>query len=411
MAVLQDFFDVLVIGGGPAGSVAAALLNKKGYRVLILEKEYFPRFSLGESLLPQCMAYLEEAGMLTAVEAANFQFKNGAAFTRGDNYESYDFREKFTEGIGTTFQVLREHFDKILADQAEKQGVEIRYGHVVTAYEEVLNGAVLTVDDEAKKTYSLQAKFVLDASGFGRVLPRLLGLEKATTLSLRTSMFTHVQDNIDDNRHDRNKILITVHPEHPEIWYWLIPFSNGRSSLGVVVPQVFLEEMPGGSDSRLKTLVSQGGLLAAFLENAKYDMPVNSVGGYSCDVSRMYGKNFALLGNAGEFLDPVLSSGVTIALKSASLAANVVDRQLAEKQPDWQNEFVEPLKQGVDTFREFVEAWYDERFQDIVFSKLKNEKVTRMISSVLAGYVWDTKNPYVETPSRLSTLAELCRGE
>ena len=411
MTLSQGCFDVVVIGAGPAGSVAAALLNKKGYRVLILEKEYFPRFSIGESLLPQCMTYLEQAGMLAAVEEAAFQYKNGAAFSRGDDYEYYDFRDKFTEGRGTTFQVQRDRFDKILADEAEKQGVEIRYGQTVIAYEAGLDDATLTVKNEQGDDYQLKAKFVLDASGFGRVLPRLLNLEKATTLLSRSSVFTHIQDNITDSRYDRDKILITVHPEHHEIWYWLIPFSNGRASIGAVVPQEFLDAMPGDSESRLKTLISQGGMLAEVLAEADFDTSVRSISGYSSDVETLYGDNFALLGNAGEFLDPVFSSGVTIALKSASLAADVVDRELTGKEPDWQQEFVLPLKQGVNTFREFVEGWYDERFQDVVFSKVKNEKVTRMISSILAGYAWDIKNPYVESPSRLSTLAELCRNE
>lgn len=410
MTVSQGSFDVVVIGAGPSGTVAAALLNKKGYRVLIVEKEHFPRFSIGESLLPQCMTYLEQAGMLASVEAAKFQFKNGAAFTRGGDYQQYDFREKFTDGWGTTFQVQRDQFDKILADEAEKQGVEIRYGQTVKAYSSDSDRATLTVQNEQDEDYQLSAKFVLDASGFGRVLPRLLNLEKSSSLLPRTSVFTHVKDNITDNRYDRDKILITVHPEHHAIWYWLIPFSNGRSSIGAVVPTDYLDAMQGDSEDRLKTLVSEGGMLAEVLSNAEYDTPVRSIGGYSCDVTTLYGDNFALLGNAGEFLDPVFSSGVTIALKSASLAADIVDKQLAGEQADWENEFVLPLKKGVNTFKEFVEGWYDERFQDVIFSNMENEKMTRMISSILAGYAWDDENPYVKNPSRLSTMAELCRN-
>ena len=411
MTVDAKNLDVIVIGAGPSGSVAAALLNKAGYRVMILEKEFFPRFSIGESLLPQSMSYLEEAGMIPAVEKAKFQAKNGAAFTRGDAYESYDFREKFTEGWGTTFQVQRDKFDKVLADEAERQGVDIRYGETVVAYASDPAGVTLTVSNGNSVNYPLHAKFVLDASGFGRVLPRLLKLEKASNLLSRTSLFTHIEDNITDSRYDRHKILITTHPKHHDIWYWLIPFSNGRASVGVVVPQEYLEAMQGGEEEALKQLISEGGMLADILAHANFDTPINSISGYSCDVESLYGDKFALLGNAGEFLDPVFSSGVTIALKSASLAAAVVDRQLSGQTPDWEKEFSIPLKQGVNTFREFVEGWYDERFQDIIFSTLKNDQVERMICSVLAGYAWDVKNPYVKNPSRLTTLAALCRKE
>lgn len=406
----QGCFDVVVIGAGPSGAVASALLNKQGYRVLVLEKEYFPRFSIGESLLPQSMAFLEEAGMLPAVEAAGFQFKDGAAFACGDKRDFFDFREKFSSGWGTTFQVQRDRFDKILADEASRQGVEIHYGHTVTTFAYDAGKATLQVLDDEGLEYTLEARFALDASGFGRVLPRLLGLEQPSNLAARTSLFTHIQDNSSAEGFDRNKILITVHPLHRDIWYWLIPFSNGRASVGVVASREFLADFQGDAESKLRTLVAQAGTLANVLSEAQFDTRVGMIDGYSCNVKCLSGEGFALLGNAGEFLDPVFSSGVTIALKSASLAAGVVGRELAGQQPDWEQEYAVPLKRGVNTFREFVEGWYDGRLQDVIFAPDKSEPVKRMISSILAGYAWDLDNPYVKDSSRLSTLAELCRN-
>ncbi|WP_339718442.1 NAD(P)/FAD-dependent oxidoreductase [Marinomonas primoryensis] len=104
-------YDVVVIGAGPSGAVASSILSEKGYRVLVLEKQHFPRFSIGESLLPQCMEILESAGMLQAVVEAGFQYKNGAAFATNNQYSSFDFREKFSTGWGTTYQVQRAQFD------------------------------------------------------------------------------------------------------------------------------------------------------------------------------------------------------------------------------------------------------------------------------------------------------------
>ena len=410
MSMPKGSFDIIVIGAGPSGAVASALLNKKGYKVLVVEKEHFPRFSIGESLLPQCMAYLEQADMLDSVEEAKFQHKNGAAFAYGDRYTFFDFREKFSEGWGTTFQVQRDRFDKILADEAEKQGVTICYGHAVTAFKSEPNKVHLSVQTDKGESYDISAKFALDASGFGRVLPRLLDLGLPPDLAVRSSFFTHVEDNINDDRFDREKILITVHPEHRDLWYWLIPFSNGRSSIGAVVPEGFFSGNSEDRESKLRGLVAESGLMNEVLKNAVFDTEVRETGGYSCKVKQLYGDGFALLGNAGEFLDPVFSSGVTIALASASLAAATVDRQLSGLQPDWDAEYANPLMVGVDTFREFVEGWYDERFQDIIFSDLKNENVTGMISSILAGYAWDQENPYVDKPSRLNTLVEICRG-
>jgi hypothetical protein len=402
-------FDVTVIGAGPAGSVAAALVNKMSHRVLVLERQHFPRFSIGESLLPQCMTFLQQAGMLTAVERAGFQLKNGAMFCRGDKSDSFDFSEKFSSGWGTTFQVQRDRFDEILADEARRQGVEIRFGHTLTAFESESDRVSLEVEDEAGKSYRIETRFVLDASGFGRVLPRLLDLELASSLAHRSSIFTHIKDNIADLKFDRDKILITVHPELQHVWYWLIPFSNGRASIGVIAADDLLADMPGDSGHQLHAFIAQEPTLAGLLENAVFDTRIGVIEGYSANVKQMFGKDFALLGNAGEFLDPVFSSGVTIALKSACLAADVLDRHLRGLRPDWNQEFVIPLKQGVDTFRIFVEAWYDGRLQDIIFAPNKNESVKRMICSILAGYAWDTENQYVKNHERINTLAELCR--
>lgn len=234
--------DVVIIGAGPSGAIAASLLHRAGKRVLVLERQHFPRFSIGESLLPCCMNFIEEAGMLEAVNAAGFQFKNGAAFRRNGAYTTFDFTDKFTPGHGTTFQVQRGSFDKLLADTAEAQGVEIRYGHTVQSID-ISAKPGLVVSTEAGDSYRVEAEFMLDASGFGRVLPRLLDLERPSNLPSRMAIFTHVEDRISDANFDRNKILISVHPEHQDIWYWLIPFSNGRCSLGVVAEPHLLEQI------------------------------------------------------------------------------------------------------------------------------------------------------------------------
>jgi flavin-dependent dehydrogenase len=123
----------------------------------------------------------------------------------------------------------------------------------------------------------------------------------------------------------------------------------------------------------------------------------------------MHGPGFALLGNAAEFLDPVFSSGVTIAMRSASMATKVLDRQLRGETVDWSSEFEEPLRRGVDTFRAYVRAWYDGRFQDIMFAKTQPPEIRRMICAILAGYAWDVENPFVAEPERrLDMVAQLC---
>ena len=409
MSQSQSCFDVVVIGAGPAGTLAASLLQQKGYSVLVVEKQYFPRFSIGESLLPQCMEFLQEAGMLAAVEAEGFQLKNGALFSCADKLASFDFGEKLSQGWGTTYQVPRARFDQVLADEASRQGVEIRFGQTVTGFQFADGKASLRLLDEDAKPYSIDSRFVLDASGSARVLAKLLDLEQAGSFPGKTSIFTHVRDNIDDSRFDREKILITVHPGIKDVWFWLIPFGNARASLGVVAADSLLESGNADDASRLRALISESGWMAELLARAEFDTRFGRIQGYSASVKKLQGPGFALLGNAAEFLDPVFSSGVTIALKSASLAAAVLDRELRGLLPDWEEEFVRPLNRGVSSFREFVAAWYDGRLQEIIFASNKDEQVKRMICSILAGYAWDSDNPYVSDPSRLTTLAELCR--
>ena len=400
---------VIIIGAGPSGSIAGALLKNLGYEVTILERQRFPRFSIGESLLPQCMAFIQQAGMMDAVVNAGFQFKNGAAFVYRDQHTEFNFEDKFSGGMGTTFQVQRGRFDEILANEAARMGVDIRWQMEVTAVDFSGDKPKLEVRDESGNVTHYEADFVLDASGFGRILPRLLGLESPSGFPVRKALFGHIEDRIDEAQFDRNKILITVHPEHKDVWFWLIPFSNGRSSVGVVAEADFYQSSDS-NDTVLKNLLNQDDNLRKVLKNAVFDDKINAITGYSANVKCLYGKGFALLGNAGEFLDPVFSSGVTIAMKSASLAAAQIDRQFKGESVDWNADYALPLQRGVNTFRVFVDAWYDGRFQDVIFHQKQLPEVKAMICSILAGYAWDEANPYVKNArSRLDILVELCR--
>ncbi|WP_313036261.1 NAD(P)/FAD-dependent oxidoreductase [Acinetobacter sp.] len=413
--------DVLIIGAGPSGSSAAALLRQKGYQVTLIEKQYFPRFSIGESLLPQCMVFLEEAGLLDTVREHvgefAFQFKNGAAFLRGKQRSFYDFTQKFSDGPGTTWQVRRANFDHLLAQQAEKYGADIRFGHEVIDVDIASEHPVLTVKDEQQQVYQIQAKFLLDASGFGRILPKFLDLESPSNFPVRRAVFTHIEDGIlDDPDFDREKILITVHAKDHRAWYWLIPFADGRSSFGVVAEQDFFEHygFDGSADydveALFKRILADDESLSQVLRNAKFDTPVRTLVGYSANVKHLAERNYALLGNAGEFLDPVFSSGVTIALKSSSLAIPLVDQVLQGQTVNWMEQYEKPLRAGIQVFRAYVESWYSGEFQDVVFSTQQDEKIRRMVSSLLAGYAWDTTNPiHKNAKKRLSTLAEYCR--
>lgn len=410
----NEVCDVAIIGAGPSGAVAASILVQKGWNVKVFERQHFPRFSIGESLLPHCVEFLEQAELLDPVEAKQFQFKDGAAFAMDGKYEDIYFPDKSTPGPGTVYQVRRDQFDETLINGAIDKGADVTFGDTVLSFDQtsdVEDHAKLVVQNEAGVERTILAKFVVDASGFGRVLPRLLDLESPSDQVRRRSCFKHVTDNISHPDFDRNKILISVHPDDPKVWLWLIPLANGMSSIGVVGVDETIENAGDTPEARLDHFVRTSGLMSEFLENAVEARPANEIVGFSANVKNLYGDKYALLGNAAEFLDPVFSSGVTIAMKSATLATALIDKDLRGEETNWEVEYSEELKRGVEAFRACVNAWYDGLLQRIIFLENRSEDITRHFTAILAGYAWDRKNPIVKDPKRFFRLIDALTKE
>ena len=392
--------------------MAAALLARRGIPVLVLERQKFPRFSIGESLLACSMELLDQADMFDAVVARNFQFKNGAVFDREGQYSEFNFADKSSPGHCFTFQVPRADFDATLAGEAQRHGAELRFEVEITAVDFSGERPKVTSRAADGSIEVHEPRFVLDASGFGRTLPKLLDLERPSAFPSRAAIFTHVRDHTIAGSFDRQKIRVGIHPSDHEVWSWLIPFSNGHASVGVVASIGHHQARHGTPEEQFWQALRAEPRLHALLERATTARPVGEIIGYAATVSRLHGRHFALLGNAAEFLDPVFSSGVTIAMKSASLAAAVLERQLRGESVDWEREFADPLNYGVETFRAFVAAWYDGSLQDVIFFPRQQPQIRRMICSVLAGYVWDRSNPYTgpQAHRRVRALAEICRA-
>jgi len=407
---MQTEVDVLIIGAGPAGSSAAALLQQQGFRLLVVEKQIFPRFVIGESLLPHCMDLLREAGLLEAVEAQQFIQKCGAVFLRGNETCNFDFSSQFTAGWKYTFQVPRADFDKTLADAVAARGVEILYQHGVTAVNFSPTHAATTIEKPGVEKFEVKSKFVLDCSGYGRVLPRLLKLEEPSKFPAREALFTHITGDLRPADREEGKIWVCLHPGGA--WIWIIPFSNGKTSVGVVATPEFFRRYPGEPEVQLRTILMSDPNAAARLAKMQFVFPPQRISGYACSVKKLFGDKFALVGNATEFLDPVFSSGVTLALASANRAAKVLTRQLHGDAVDWQTEYADHIMQGINTFRAYVSAWYDDKLPQIFFAANRNPDIMRQICSVLAGYVWDKSNPYVSQADRaLGLLAKILKSQ
>ncbi len=386
--------DVLVIGAGPSGTVAASIVSKAGLKVKIVEKLKFPRFVIGESLLPRCMEALEEAGFLDAVKEKQFQEKFGAKFVKNGKVCDYFFADQFTPGWNWTWQVPRAEFDKTLADTVEKMGVPVSYETTVTGIEFNGSDSVTTVEDISGNKIRIEAKFIIDGSGYGRVIPRLFNLDKPSNLPPRRTLFTHVVDTKRSTDDEPNRITIIVHQKG--IWIWVIPFSNGLTSVGFVGDPEFFKQNEGSNEEQLRKLMAAEPFLSGRMKDVEMVFEPKVLESWSTTSETFYGDGFVLTGNVTEFLDPVFSSGVTLAVVSSQLAAHLVIRKLNGENVDWNKEYTEPMMQGINTFRSYVMAWYEGTLDTIFFADNQVEKIKSMICSVLAGYVWDTDNPYVK---------------
>ena len=387
--------DVLVIGAGPSGSVAASIINKAGYKVKIVERDTFPRFQIGESLLPKCMDALDAAGFLPAVRAHGFQEKFGAKFVNDKGQiMDFNFSDQFTEGWSWTWQVKRADFDKLLADTVQDMGVAVEYQTTVTSIDFGKDKSTITVTTPDGETKQIQARFIVDGSGYGRVIPRMLNMEKPSDLPSRKTLFTHIRD---VRRHDYtepNRILIVDHA--PGVWAWCIPFSDGITSCGFVTEPSFFDQFSGTPEEQLRAIIATNPNIAERFEDCEFLFEPRTLQSWSATCDKFYGEGFVLTGNVTEFLDPVFSSGVTLAVTSSRMAADLVVRHLNGETVDWQKDYMDVMMMGVNTFRTYVMAWYDGRLQQIFFNDYRPHDVVQKVCSVLAGYVWDENNPYVK---------------
>ncbi len=396
----DEIVDVLVIGSGPSGCIAASYLHQNNCSVKVIEKSKFPRFVIGESLLPRCMDHFEEVGLLECLKACNFEVKDGARFIRGENVCNFDFSKKHTEGWNWTWQVPRADFDYTLVKELQKRGVDI-------ALEQEVIDVVIHTDGSSKTTIksddgqisTIRAKYIIDSSGYGRVLPRLLDLEKPSELLDQSSIFTHVKDIKRPEGWEGTRITFDV--LDTRVWFWVIPFSNGVTSIGFVGPTEFLESFPGNTSEKLTKMLQLSDYYKDRFTGVDFLFDPIEIKNYSKSVKQLYGKGYVLTGNSAEFLDPVFSSGVTFATESALKAAQLITKELQGKPVDWDKDYVKYIKAGVNVFATYVKEWYTGNLQKLFFHKPENPLIKEQICAVLAGYVWDETNPFVKNHNRL----------
>ncbi len=399
--MIKEFVDVLVIGAGPSGCVSAGHLHNNGVKVKVVEKTKFPRLVVGESLIPRVMDHFDEAGLFPALDAMNFEKKLGARFIRGEEICVFDFSDKYGKGWDWTWQIPRADFDNTMAQEIIRKGIDLEFESEVLAVAFEGKNSITTVRDKDGNEKQIHAKMIIDSSGYGRVLPRLLDLDTPSHLDPHSSIFTHVND---INRPEGEEgTLISFDILETEVWLWVIPFSNGNTSLGVVGPTSFINSLSESKDNReaLNNAIKLSDYYVKRFGGVDFLFEPVKLENYSRSVKKMWGPGFALTGNSSEFLDPVFSSGVCFATESGMLAAKLYLKEQQGIAVDWDEEFTGYMRRGIGVFTTYVKEWYTGNLQTLFFHQPEDPDVKRKICAVLAGYVWDETNPFVKKHDNL----------
>lgn len=389
---LPPSVDVVVCGGGPAGATAAALLARRGRSVLLLERERFPRFHIGESLLPFNVPLLARLGVLEKLQATGPQVKLGARFQhQGTGHTRVvRFANALDGAPASAFQVKRAEFDRLLLDHARESGAAVREGVRV---EEVLFEAdrargVRVRPGDASAPVDVAAKVVVDATGRDALLSRRLGGRRKDPRLDRSAAFAHFAGFRRAEGPEGGDIVIVTTPDG---WWWLIPFSDGTVSVGVVMPSSAFAKRDGTVERLFEERVAATPEVRDLLDGAPRLGEVRAIPDYSYRTPRTSGDGFCLVGDAACFLDPVFSTGVLVAMTSAELAADAIDRALSLRGRVDGSDFrgVEKvIGRGLSRFRRFVHGFYEPHVLETFYTPSPLPVITEAVTTVLAGGVF-----------------------
>ncbi|MEI7036800.1 NAD(P)/FAD-dependent oxidoreductase [Fulvimonas yonginensis] len=382
--------DVAVIGGGPAGSTAAALLARRGYRVVALEKERHPRFHIGESLLPMNLPLFERLGVLDKVHAMGV-FKAGADF-EADNergYNVFSFGRALGDSPPHSYQVWRQDFDKMLYDHARECGAEAREGHEVLKVEQAgPRESRLEVRTDQGRHYRIEARYVIDASGRDAFLSSKRKLKRKNRQHQSAAIFGRFAGAQRRPGEDAGNVSI-YRFEHG--WMWMIPLPDGCMSVGAVCWPDYLKRRRGDARAFLLETLRLNTSLWQRLEGATLVDEVRVAGNYSYDSTHMAGPGWILVGDAFAFLDPVFSSGVYLAMEGAERAVGVVDGALREphREAALQRALEKRLRAGMARFAFFIYRFNEPVMRQMFRSPRNVWQLEQGVISMLAGDLFD----------------------
>ena len=383
---MEPAYDVAIIGGGPAGSTAATLLARAGRTVIVLEREKFPRFHIGESLLPYSMAAFDRLGLREKMDAA-FQPKHGGEISTacGTRSLKFYFKDGFRLKHHRAYQVMRADFDKMLLDHAAENGAHVMEETTVEnpAFDD--GGVTLTIRRrETDGHETLRARYLIDASGRNSVVGSFLKLRQSYTHLQKFSVFAHFEGVVLDEGIDRTLTrLIRSHDR----WFWIIPVTETRTSVGVVMDSATFKKIRQSPEDALEQSLREQPVMQMRMRDAARVSPVYSAGDYSYRNARFTGDRWMLAGDAAGFIDPIFSTGVFLAILSGEQSADTLHAILdnPRRRPRLFARYEKSMNRVMDMYLRFVNAWYRHEFTEVFSNPTSRFQLAPAINAVLAG--------------------------
>src|SRR5689334_14252173 len=362
----EAIYDVAIIGGGPAGSCAATLLARAGRRVIVCEREKFPRFHIGESLLPVSMKTFTRLGVHDKFLRAGFLKKYGGEMTSACCEEGvkFYFKDGYRSQSESSYQVPRAEFDKVLLDHAAENGAEVREQTLVREIEFFPDRVELELQPKSAPAGRISARYVIDASGRHSVLGNHFRLKETYAHLQKISIFAHYEGvDLEEGR----DASLTRQVRAADRWFWWVPLPNDRSSIGVVLDTAIYKQSKKTPEEFLEESLAGQPFLARRMSRARRVTPAYASADFSYRQSRLTGDRWLLAGDAAGFIDPVFSSGVFLALLAGEQCADILGVVLdhPHKARRLFARYERLLRQVMKGYLRFVEAWYSKEFIEV----------------------------------------------
>ena len=381
---MNEIYDVAIIGGGPAGSTAACLLAKAGRRVVVLEREKFPRFHIGESLLPYSMPVFDRLGIREELDRTA-QPKHGAELLTacGTSHVIFHFRDGFRLAHHRSYQVERAPFDKLLLDNAAQHGAEVREEVTVQGVDFDNDGATVRLAGQP----TLRARYVIDASGRHTVIGQQRGLKKNYGHLQKFAVFGHYENVRREPGDDGCTLTRMIRAR--DRWFWVIPLSDTKTSIGLVTDTATFKQWRLSPEEALESSFREQPHFADILADARRVTPVHATGDYSYRNTSLVGPRWMLVGDAAGFIDPVFSTGVFLAIASGEQTADAIHMALdhPQKATGLFAKYEKRLNRVMDLYLRFVNSWYQHEFIEVISQPTKHFQLPAAVNAILAGNI------------------------